>query len=127
VLAHSGLIYVKRVRGKGRGVFARQSICEGTIIERVPVLLAPVGQVLDHSDNPVLGRYCFLRNRSTVALALGYGSLYNHSYSPNARYDEEAGALMVFTAIQNIEPGEEITINYNGDPADNSPVGFEVR
>jgi uncharacterized protein len=127
VLAHSELIFVKRVRGKGRGVFARQAIAEGTIIERVPVLLAPLEQMNDSISCSLLGRYCFLRNRSTVALALGYGSLYNHSYTPNARYDEEAGSRMVFTAIRAISRGEEITINYNGDPEDKSPVGFEVR
>jgi hypothetical protein len=127
VLSHSELICVKRVRGKGRGVFARQLIAEGTIIERVPVLLAPIEQFQGESAGSVLSNYCFLRNRSTVAFALGYGSLYNHSYTPNARYEEEAGALMVFSAIRAIAPGEEITINYNGEPEDQSPVGFEVR
>ncbi len=127
VLSHSELIFVKRVKGKGRGVFARQAIAEGTVIERVPVLLARLEQMNDSIGCSLLGRYCFLRNRATVALALGYGSLYNHSYAPNARYDEQAGALMVFTSIRAIFPGEEITINYNGDPEDQSPVGFEVR
>ena len=32
----------------------------------------------------------------------------------------------LFTALRAIEPGEEITVNYNGDPEDGSPVGFEV-
>ena len=61
-----------------------------------------------------------------MALALGYGSLYNHSYQPNARYDDESGQTKVFTAIRDIEAGEEITVNYNGEPEDESPVGFEV-
>jgi SET domain-containing protein len=126
VLAHSELIGVKRMKGKGRGVFARRPIAEGTVIERVPVLLAPLEHGTGGASCPVLGRYGFLRNRSTLALALGYGSLYNHSYSPNARYDEEPGTLMVFMALRPIEAGEEITINYNGDPDDRSPVGFEV-
>ena len=61
-----------------------------------------------------------------LALALGYGSLYNHSYRPNARYDDVGQRTKLFTALRAIEPGEEITINYNGDPEDGSPVGFEV-
>ena len=127
MIEHSDSICVKRVRSKGRGVFARRPIAEGAIIERVPVLLAPLEQATGVACCPILSRYVFLRNRSTVAVALGYGSLYNHSYSPNARYDEEPGALMVFTALRQIEAGEEITINYNGDPEDRGPVGFEVR
>jgi SET domain-containing protein len=127
VIEHSDSICVKRVGGKGRGVFARRPIAEGAIIERVPGLLAPLEQATGVASCPILSRYVFLRNRSTVAVALGYGSLYNHSYSPNARYDEEPGALMAFTALRPIATGEEITINYNGDPEDRAPVGFEVR
>ena len=32
-----------------------------------------------------LYHYCFEWGKGTVALAMGYGSIYNHSYSPNAR------------------------------------------
>ena len=32
----------------------------------------------------------------------------------------------VYTALRDIAPGEEITVNYNGDPSDRSPVGFDV-
>jgi SET domain-containing protein len=59
-------------------------------------------------------------------LALGYGSLYNHSYHPNARYDDAAGPTKVFTALRDIAAGEEITVNYNGEPDDGSSVGFRV-
>jgi SET domain-containing protein len=61
-----------------------------------------------------------------VAVALGYGSLYNHSYTPNARYDDESPQIKIFTAIREIAAGEEITINYNGEPSDESPVWFKV-
>ena len=64
--------------------------------------------------------------RGTVAVALGYGSLYNHSYQPNARYDDESGQTKVFTAIRDIAPGEEIMVNYNGEPEDETPVGFKI-
>ena len=64
--------------------------------------------------------------RGTVALALGYGSLYNHSYRPNARYDDIGQLTKIFTALRDIPPGEEITVNYNGDPSDRAAVAFEV-
>jgi SET domain-containing protein len=126
VMDHSNLVYVKRVKVKGRGVFARKPIAEGAVIERVPVILMPISLLVGGLDNPLLAKFVFYRNRSTVALALGYGSLYNHSFTPNALYRDEAGATMVYVALRNIAPGEEITINYNGDPADHSAVGFEV-
>ena len=68
-----------------------------------------------------------LVRRSTLALALGYGSLYNHSYQPNARYDDQPAGAMTFTALRDIRAGEEITINYNNlGPSAAHPVKFEV-
>jgi SET domain-containing protein len=123
---HSDLIEVKRVKGKGRGVFARRAIPEGAVIERVPVLVLPMDDVKDTSAWTGLAGYCFLWGDGTVALALGYGSLYNHSYRPNARYDDVPRQSKIFRALRDIAAGEEITVNYNGDPADRSPLDFEV-
>ncbi len=125
-LTHSDLIAVKRVKGKGRGVFARRAIREGEVIERVPVLVLRLEEIQDSDGWTGLAGYCFLWGEGTVALALGYGSLYNHSFDPNARYDDEGSQRKVYTAIRDIVAGEEITINYNGEPTDRSPVGFEV-
>lgn len=119
----SDLVEVKRTRNKGRGVFARQAIPAGTIIERVPVLVLP----MDEIDSSLLADYCFFWGGDTVALALGYGSLYNHSYTPNAEYQDMWPRTKVFRALRDIAAGEEITINYNGDPNDLASVGFEVR
>jgi SET domain-containing protein len=122
-LMQSNAIEVKRVKGKGRGVFARRAIRAGTVIERVPVLVLPYTE--DEWESQ-LTPYYFTWGEDTVALALGYGSLYNHSYRPNARYDDVGPRTKVFTALRDIRPGEEITVNYNGDPDDRSPVGFDV-
>ncbi|MCA1684382.1 MAG: SET domain-containing protein [Planctomycetia bacterium] len=125
-LTHSDLIEVKRVKGKGRGVFARRAIRAGQLIERVPVLVLSLDEVKNGEGWTGLAGYCFLWGEGTVALALGYGSLYNHSFRPNARYDDASPRVKTYSAIRDIEPGEEITINYNGEPTDRSPVGFEV-
>jgi uncharacterized protein len=125
-LTQSAAIEVKQVRGKGRGVFARRPIEEDEIIERVPVIVLPADQVGDDPDlNPLAG-YIFAWGRGTVALALGYGSLYNHSFEPNARYDDVGGRTKLFVAIRKIDAGEEITVNYNGQPEDRSPVWFDA-
>jgi uncharacterized protein len=105
-LKQTDTIEVRWVKGKGRGVFARQAIREGEVFERAS--------------------YCFVWGRGTMAVALGYGSLYNHSYRPNARYEDEGRQTKLFVALRDIESGEEITVNYNGDPTDRAPVGFEV-
>jgi uncharacterized protein len=120
-------IEVKQIKGKGRGVFARRFIYDGEVIERVPVLVLPVGEARSASELTPMSDYCFDWGRGTVAVALGYGSLYNHSYQPNARYDDEKGQIKVFMAIRDISLGEEIVVNYNGEPGDQSPVWFKVQ
>jgi SET domain-containing protein len=119
-------IEVKRTKGKGRGVFARRLIRKGELIEKVPMLVLPVEEFHDGLGKTSLANYCFNWKEGTVALALGYGSLYNHSYRPNARYDDVWPQTKEFTALRDIEPGEEITVNYNGKPKGRSAVWFEV-
>ncbi len=121
-LKQSQLVQVKRTKDRGRGVFAAERIPAETEIERVPVLVLPIDEV-EASD---LADYAFIWGKATVAIALGYGSLYNHSYQPNARYDDHGQRTKIFTAVRDIQPGEEITINYNGEPTDLTEVGFEV-
>lgn len=125
-LAHSTAIEVRTIRGKGRGVFATRPIAEGEVIERVPVLLIEADELRNGDAWTGLASYCFLWDAGRYALALGYGSLYNHSYRPNARYDDAGRMTKIFKAIRDIAAGEEITVNYNGDPDDLSPVGFDV-
>ena len=120
----SELLEVKRIQGKGRGVFARRFIAEGTIIERVPVLVVPSDEI---GDDELLARYCFHWGKQTLGFALGYGSLYNHSYRPNAEYRDLSPQTKEFIAIRDIPAGEEVTINYNGDIGDGTPIGFDVR
>ena len=62
----------------------------------------------------------------TNCLALGFGSLYNHSYRPNARYDDVGPQAKSFTALRDIAPGEEITVNYNGEPGRRKKVWFDL-
>ncbi len=124
-LTQSILIEVKNIKGKGRGVFARALIPEGTIFERVPLLVIPAKEILECDHGNLLLGYIF-EYKKQVALALGYGSLYNHSYNPNARYDDAGRQIKEFSALRDIHPGEEITINYNGAEDIMDPVEFPV-
>ena len=123
----SELITVKRIPGKGRGVFARREIARGEEIERVPVIVIPERDIYTDEGNSLLSTYVFAWGQKTVALALGYGSLYNHSYRPNARYRDNGQQTKVFTALRRISAGEEITINYNGEPGNRAPMWFDVK
>ena len=38
----------------------------------------------------------------------------------------ESGQTKVFMAIRDIAHGEEIVVNYNGEPGDKTPVWFKV-
>lgn len=117
-------IEIRRIQGKGRGVFARRAIREGEAFETCPVLILPP-EVIE-APSAVLSSYVFDWGDGHLALALGYGSLYNHSYEPNARYEDIGRRAKRFVAIREIAAGEEITINYNGAPEDRTPVWFDV-
>lgn len=122
------MIAVRNSPNKGRGVFALRDIAGGELIEKAPALFVPA-QEWSYIRNTILDNYCFRigPNQEHAALAMGYGSLYNHSYTPNAVYDVKDEEMAVqFNALRDIRAGEEITVNYNRDPRDRSPVWFEV-
>ncbi|MEZ4734909.1 MAG: SET domain-containing protein-lysine N-methyltransferase [Caldilineaceae bacterium] len=78
-------------------------------------------------ERTVLFHYCYSWGENS-ALALGFGSLFNHSYHPNAMYNRKfAEQVIEYMALCDIQPGEEITVNYNGDPNDLDPLWFAVR
>lgn len=116
------------VRGsahRGRGVFATRDYQPGELVEAAPVILFPAQQTPAVAST-VIDDYVYLWG-DDLALVLGYGSLYNHSFEPNARYERDfANKLMRYVAIAPIAPGTEITVNYNGDPACLDPLWFTV-
>ena len=121
-------------RGKGgRGVFARRDVAAGEVIERVPVLLVPRTQVFGPGEIAQraarISWYVFSwikTKRDYVALSLGYGSIYNHSDTPNARYAMHPPDVMEFIAIRPIDAGEEVLIDYHGDEPRGTDLGFEI-
>ncbi len=122
------IVAVKRFKRKGRGVFALKSFKAGEIIENAPVLtFSPKER--KHLEKTLLNYYIYpWRSTRSAALALGYGSIYNHSYEPNADWKQNFKTMsMVYRAVKPIKKGEEITVNYNGEPDDKTPIDwFEV-
>ena len=120
---------VRRVRGRGRCVFARRKIAAGELIELAPVIVIPKKQ-WPSVKKTILEDYAFDwgRNDELSVIALGYVSIYAHSYSPNAKLEQLTNEqIMEVTALKAIEPGQEITINYNGDPGNRDDLWFKVR
>jgi hypothetical protein len=117
------------VVGHGRGMFAARKFLKGELIERAPVV-AIDQKKWPNAEKTILSDYAFDWGEKDehAAIALGYISIYNHSYSPNAQLEQMLDELMMeIVAIADIEPGEEITINYNGDPDNRDSLWFTQR
>lgn len=120
-------LFIVEQEEKGRSVYTSIDIEEGDIIEIAPVIVLP------EKDLPVIHKthlhdYYFLwgENHKSCAIALGFGSIYNHATDPNAHYslvmDEEN---IEFYALKKIPAGSEITINYNGEPGNDESLWFD--
>lgn len=118
---------IKSFIGRGRGVVATQNYISGEIIETCPVI--PLSKKERAQIDPtVLYNYYFNWTDEGAALALGYGSLYNHSYQPNALYERDYSTnQIIFRSYRPIHAGEEITVNYNNNPEDTTPVWFDTQ
>lgn len=105
-----------------RGLLAARDIRAGEVIERCPVVLIPVEQE-DALEATIFSTYYFLWTDTHYALALGYGSLFNHSYRANVAFDHDfEGQQVIFSAVKDVQQGDELTINYNGEADDDSPI-----
>ena len=122
-------IYINQTPGKGRGVFTRERIPAGTVLEIAPVI------VMDKKDREFLDKtllhdYIFIwgKKKDKCCMALGLIPMYNHSYKSNCEYfmDFEDDTILVKT-VGLIEKGEELTINYNGDWNDPAKIWFDTK
>ncbi len=105
-----------------RGMIASARIRKGEIIEACPVILLPIAE-LPLIQRTILGNYYFDWSKTAIAIVLGYGSLINHSYTPNAAYRWDfRGKKLVFYSLRDIKKGEEVVVNYNGEPDDRTPL-----
>ena len=108
---------------RGRGVIADAPLAHGQLVERSPVLVIPAK---DRAavDGTIVFTYVFMWEHDTVeedlyrhegraAIALGFTSLLNHSYTPNCTFVRHIDQLVLdLVALRDIEPGEELTIDY---------------
>ncbi len=87
----------------GYGIFTTDNIGEGELVEEIPLLF---------QDDPYLVDYTF-SHKGKHLLALGFGSLYNHSEKPNLKHlIDENRMIISFIANRDIMQGEQCTIDY---------------
>ncbi|WP_437586282.1 SET domain-containing protein [Sorangium sp. So ce1000] len=101
---------------RGRGVFARRDYAAGEIVERCPVIIIeqPFASLPGILRTIVFNWAALAKTGESSAIALGFGSMYNHDNPANMRYEatDEPHAL-VFSTVRPVAEGEELTINYN--------------
>lgn len=122
-------ITVKETKSTGRGVFALKNISKGEVVERCPILIlsAKDRKLIDPTR---LYNYYFWwgKNKKRAAIALGFGSLYNHSYEPNLVYLRDfKRKQLIFKALRKIKKNEQLLVNYNGAPTNRNKLWFRVR
>ncbi len=109
------MIHVKKTKTMGRGIFATIAIAKGTIIEISQVIVMPQKEI---RRNTVLERYVFDLDDDNCGVALGLGSLFNHSDKRhNVEYAYDADLqIMYFTTTRDVKKGEQLFIDYGYDP-----------
>jgi SET domain-containing protein len=121
-------LYIDTSSNRGRGVFTKERIASGTVIEVSPVIVMSQQDRL-HLDKTLLHDYIFEWGtlKDKCCMALGLVPMYNHSYKSNCEYfmDFEENNITVKT-VRDIKKREELTINYNGDWNDPAKLWFEV-
>ena len=116
-ILHLPHLYVAPSPTGGRGVFTAAAISAGSIIELAPVILLSAEDRVT-IDATRLHDYYFQWDGERGAIALGLGSIYNHSEEANAEFSCVYGFRQIrFVALRDIAAGEEITTDYrSGQP-----------
>ena len=128
------LLKVKFISSKkGKGLFAKEEIRKGKIIDIAHVVLIPNNDY-KQINKTLVSNYCFewkspkYKSENKMALAMSVCQFMNHSYNPNVIYEYDyRNDTIKFKAIKTIKKDEELTINYGGLATSKDPVWFEVE
>lgn len=115
--------YLKRIRRKGWGAFCSKKIPKGKIfsVSTLLVLTAREARLMDGSS---LEPYWYEFGARGRAIALGLGSILNHSDQPNCSYHfSKKKRTLSFFALRDIPAHEELTHNYGWSSASYKAYG----
>lgn len=130
-LLTSDKVYIgkSRIIKSERGVYAARNIKKDELIEKCPIIEVPRHDLASLNES-ILATYFFYfgEKKEQLLIALGFGSIYNHSYEPNAKYKVKQKEQTVdFIALRDIKKDEEIAFNYiQGDPTNKNPLWFNA-
>ncbi len=116
-----------KIHNAGRGVFAGKTIKKGTCIEICPVIPISESDTSNLTESVLITYfYYFGKKKERSLVALGFGSIYNHSHQPNAIYKEKPNEQVIeFWSSEEIKKGAEITVNYIQNTKDTTtPLWF---
>lgn len=117
-------IVVKKSPIHGYGVYAGAEIAKGEIIEECYAITSLINDMGPPFQDYVFG------DKRIFAIPLGFGCIYNHSYSPNAEFTlHEHEPIVTFAAIRSIKKGEEIFVSYGSDwfnKRNTKAIGYET-
>ncbi len=122
-------LFIAHSKNMGKGVFTSEDISENSVVEISPVIVMgrEERRLLDQT---LLHDYIFEwgADKKQCCLALGYLSMYNHSYASNCEYEMDfEEKLMTIKTVRFIPARDELFINYNGNWNDRKPVWFETK
>ncbi|MBA2498260.1 MAG: SET domain-containing protein-lysine N-methyltransferase [Chitinophagaceae bacterium] len=122
-------LYIAETEKMGKGVYTSSAIEANTIIEISPVVVmtAEERKLLDQTR---LYDYIFewQTELNKCCMALGYIAVYNHAYESNCEYEMDYETeLISIKTMRDIEAGEELFINYNGNWNDATPIWFAAE
>lgn len=122
-------LFIASTQNMGRGVFTREDIDAGLLIEVAPVIVmgAEDRKLLDQT---FLHDYIFEWGEQSdqCCMALGYVPVYNHSYESNCEYEMDFdNQQILIRSVKPVKAGEELFINYNGEWNNNTPLWFDAK
>jgi SET domain-containing protein len=102
---------------KGRGLLASRRISPGTVIHEAPCIRVVKAEYDKFMKFTVLEHYLFNAEGGDKLLALGYGSLFNHSRHPNVDYRVDSTDLSIryISGHKEIQEDDELCISYGGN------------
>lgn len=109
------MLYLKKDKKYGRCVFSSKDIKKNEIVEISELILIKKDKEIKKIHETILNNYVYSYGPKWIAIALGIGSLFNHSKKPNIHYYKKNKKLY-FIAKKDIKKNNQLFIDYGYDP-----------